>query len=134
MNPRKSVSSLGRKIAAVGLLTVFGVVALLIRLSRADFNLLPVLVPLDFHGTSTNFFVCLANPFVAFILNDEVDITYYLKLAFGVAVGLSLYEVIQIWIPARTFDLSDIIASFVGASVSVVIALVLFLRAERHIG
>ncbi|MDC0325541.1 hypothetical protein OAM01_02170 [bacterium] len=128
MNLRPSVPSLRRKVAAASLLGVFGVVASLIRLSRADFNLLPVLVPLDFHGTSTSFFVCLANPFVAFILNDEVDIAYYLKLAFGVAVGISLYEVIQIWIPARTFDLYDIIASFVGASVSVVIALVLFLR------
>ncbi len=128
MNLRPSVTSLRRKVGAAGLLAVFAFIASLIRLSRADFNLLPVLAPLDFYGTSTNFFVCLANPLVAFILNDKVDIAYYLKLAFGVAAGLSLYEVIQIWIPARTFDFYDIIASFVGASVSVMIALVCFLR------
>ncbi|MDC8833024.1 hypothetical protein [Alteromonas gilva] len=32
----------------------------------------------------------------------------------GVTIGLIIYEVMQLWIPARTFDWLDIMASIVG--------------------
>ncbi len=87
-----------------------------------------MLEPLDFQGTSTNFFVCAGTPFLAFFLEDVVRLSSYAKTAFGTAVGLSIYEVAQIYMPRRTFDPYDILASFLGAICTEIIARVLLLR------
>ena len=120
-----------RRKRAASLLLFFAVVGSLIRLSRRDFAILPVFASLDFHGTSTNFVVCAAMPFVAFCLKDVISLSSYVKTALGTAVGLSIYEVAQIYLPRRTFDPNDIVASFLGAIVSIMLAIILFLMQKK---
>jgi hypothetical protein len=111
---------------AAFLIFLFAATGSLIRLSRRDFDLFPVLAPLDFHGASTNFVVCAGMPFVAFCFKDVIGFSYYVKTAIGTAVGLSVYELVQIYLPSRTFDPHDIVASFLGAIFSILLASILF--------
>lgn len=110
---------------------LFAVIGSLIRLSRRDFGLLTILAPLDFRGTSANFFVCAGTPFLTFCLKDVISLSSYAKSTFGTALGLSIYEVVQIYMPRRTFDPYDILASFLGAIFSVMIASILFLSQRQ---
>ena len=66
-------------------------------------------------------------PFVAFCFKGVIGMSYYVKTAVSTAVGLSIYEVAQIYLPRRTFDPEDIVASFAGATTSIVLASLLFL-------
>ena len=100
---------------------------LLLKLTR-DFGIIPVLLPLDANGISPNFVIPLALPFVILIANKSVSLWGFTKTATGSAVGMIVYEVIQIWMPKRTFDFMDIYASFAGALASIIIAWVLFFR------
>jgi VanZ family protein len=111
---------------------LFAATGSLIRLSRRDFDLFPVLAPLDFHGTSTNVLVCAGMPFVAFCFKDVIGFSYYVKTAIGTAVGLSIYELVQIYLPSRTFDPHDIVASFLGAIFSILLASILFLMQRTN--
>jgi hypothetical protein len=129
---RPSMPGSARTARAASLFLFFAVTGALIRLSRRDFGLLPVLAPLDFHGTSTNFIVCAGTPFLAFCFKDVIGFSSYMKTAMGVAVGLSLYEVVQIYLPRRTFDAYDIVASFMGAIFSMLLASILFLMHRQH--
>lgn len=108
-------------------LTLFAGIALassLIRLSRPDFNLLPVLLPLDVYGTSPNFFVGLTPVLFAFMSRDRIDMGYCLKAACAGTAGICLYELVQLWMPSRTFHFGDILATIVGATCSLAIAFV----------
>ena len=104
----------------------------LIRLSRPDFGLLPALAPFDFHGTSTNFIVCAGTPLLALCFNLVIGLSDYVKMTVTTAVGLSIYEVVQIWLPRRTFDPYDIVASFLGAILSILLAAILFLMRRKN--
>jgi hypothetical protein len=107
-------------------------VGLLLKLTR-DFGIIPVLLPLDANGISPNVVIPLALPFVILIANRSVSLWGFTKTATGLAVGIIMYEVIQIWMPKRTFDLMDIYASFAGALASIIIAWVLFFRLTSEI-
>ena len=131
MNLRPSVPSRGRKKRAALLLLFFAAAGSLIRLSRPDFGLLPILAPLDFHGASPNFMVCAGTPFLAFFFKDVIGLTYYVKTAIGTAVGLSIYELVQFYLPRRSFDPYDIVASFLGALFSIMLASILFLMPRK---
>jgi VanZ family protein len=87
-----------------------------------------IIASLDVYGTSPNFFVCAGAPFIAFRSKDAVSLASYAKTALSAAFGLSLYEVAQIYLPRRTFDPYDIVASFVGALFSIALARLLFFR------
>ena len=121
-----STPSSARRWRAALLFLFFAVAGSLIRLSRPDFGLFPILAPLDFHGTSPNFFVCAGAPFIAFFSKDVIGLSYYVKSAMGTAVGLTIYEFLQLYLPRRTFDPYDIVASFVGALFSILLAYIVF--------
>ena len=70
--------SSGRRRRAIALFLIFAFAASLVRLSRRDFGLLPFLAPLDFHGTSPNFFAC-AGGAVPRILLQGSDRTVLLR-------------------------------------------------------
>ena len=61
-----------------------------------------------------------------------IGLSDYVKTALGTAVGLSVYEVAQIYVPRRTFDPGDIVASFLGAIFSILLASVLFLMKGKN--
>ena len=131
MNLRPSVPGRGRTKRAALILLFFAAAGSLIRLSRRDFGLLPILAPLDFDGASPNFMVCAGTPFIAFFLKDVIGLTYYMKTSIGTAVGLSIYELVQFYLPRRSFDPYDIVASFLGASFSIMLASILFLMPRK---
>lgn len=128
MTLRASMPGPGRTRRAASVILFFAVTGSLIRLARHDFGFFPILAPLDFDGTSTNFVVCAGLPFIAFCFKEVVSWASYVKTAMATAVGLSLYEVVQLYLPRRTFDPADIVASFLGAICSIVLATILFLR------
>ena len=115
-----------RKTVAAVVFITFWIIGSVIRFSRPDFNLFPILEPLDFKGTMPNFLVCAAVPILVFLTNQTVKLADHVKNALGAAVGLSVYEVVQIWMPRRTFDVGDMIASFLGAVFSIIVATWLF--------
>ena len=123
-----STPSRKRTLVAGGLFVCFAVLASAIRISRPDFGLLPILAPLDVGATSPNFFVGAACPLISFFPNKSLDFLDFVKIAFGAAVGISIYEVLQIWIPGRTFDVNDIIATFAGAVFGILFCSPLFFR------
>ena len=124
----KSHPSKQRIIVALIIFATTALVASLVRLSRPDFGVLPFLNALDFNGTSPNFFACFAFPVMAsFIQKCIIDIFFYIKVVYGNAIGMTGYEFIQIYISARTFDTADIVASFVGATASLVFVILVFL-------
>jgi hypothetical protein len=111
------------------LFALFALGGSLVRLSRPDFGLMEIIAPLDVYGTSPNFFVCAGAPlFIAFRSKEVVSLSSYAKITLAAAFGLSLYEVAQIYLPRRTFDPYDIVASFVGALFSIALARLLFFR------
>lgn len=121
-----STPSLNRRLLAAACFVALALIASLIRLARPDFKLTPILLPLDFNGTSPNFFVCAAGPLLAFTSRKSVPLGDHIKAAFGTALGLTLYELAQFYMPRRTFDLNDIFASFLGALLSILLAPLFF--------
>jgi len=51
----------------------------------------------------------------------------------GVTIGLIIYEVLQLWIPERTFDWLDILASIFGMGLYLTVYHQLFRRITKHI-
>src|SRR5688500_8848623 len=132
MTLRASMPGPGRTRRAASVILVFAITGSLLRLARRDFGFLPMLAPLDLDGTTTNFFVCAGLPFIAFCFKEVIGWSSYVKTALATAAGLSIYEVVQIYLPRRTFDPADIVVSFLGAICSIVLATVLFLRRREH--
>lgn len=75
--------------------------------------------------------VCAGTPFIAFFSKDVIGLTYYVKTVIGTAVGLSIYELVQFYLPRRTFDPNDIVASSLGALFSITLASILFLMPRK---
>lgn len=48
------------------------------------------------------------------VIRFPVDEQKIVSLIFAFVAGLTLYEVFQLWMPGRTFDLKDVIASVLG--------------------
>ena len=68
---------------------------------------------------------------VFFLPKDTIGIVGYGMLAYAEAIGFTVYEFIQIYLTRRTFDESDIIASFIGATASIVFVTFVFLMEYR---
>lgn len=98
-----------------------------------DFGILPFLLFLDCNSTSSNFVLPFCVPIGCLILNREVSLWNFIKGAFGAALGLTTYEIIQIWMPWRTFDCYDILASFIGALMSIFVAWIVYFRPNKNI-
>ncbi len=54
-------------------------------------------------------------PALIFIRPRTTRFKEYLGVVFAILLGLIAYEFAQLWMPSRTFDVSDIFASILGA-------------------
>lgn len=120
------------KLYAIVSYIIIGIVASIIRLSRADFNVFPFLVFFDFYGSSPNFFVCFAGPLFTLLYNKEIHFIDYVKISATVPLGLTLYEFVQLILPGRTFDVYDIVASFVGGVCSILLAMFFVFKKKSY--
>lgn len=111
----------------IAMVLAIGVVLKAVR----DFGILPFLLFLDVKGTSPNFVLPFCIPIGILILNKEVTLWDFVKGAFGAALGLTTYEIMQIWMPWLTFDYNDVLASFLGAMMSILIAWIVYFRLEK---
>lgn len=48
------------------------------------------------------------------VIRFPVDEQKIASLIFAFVAGLTLYEVFQLWMPGRTFDVKDVVASILG--------------------
>ncbi|QDU21200.1 VanZ family protein [Urbifossiella limnaea] len=55
----------------------------------------------------------------------------FLWMTLFTAIGLCLYEFTQVWMPRRTFDWDDVVATAVGAMVALVLGAGFFLLTGR---
>lgn len=127
MKQRHSVPSTTRKVVTGLLIVVLLSIGLLLKVVR-DFGLAPALLPLDANGTSPNFILSLAISLGILLREKAVSLWDFTKGAMGAATGMTVYEIAQIWMPSRTFDLNDIAASFVGAVFGIMLGWMLFFR------
>ncbi|MEM7383464.1 MAG: hypothetical protein AAF514_00840, partial [Verrucomicrobiota bacterium] len=95
-------------------MVAFLLVGLLLKFVR-EYGFSPALLPLDVEGTSPNFIVTLASPFLLLAKENIVSFLKFYQTALGGAVVMTVYEIVQRWLPGRTFDIWDIVASFMGA-------------------
>jgi hypothetical protein len=109
------------------LIVVLLSLALIVKLAR-DFGFADFLLPLDANGTSPNFIIPFTLPLLWLIPRKSITLWEFSKNAFGAAVGMTLYEFIQLMMPWRTFDGYDIVASFLGGFLSILLAWPLFFR------
>jgi hypothetical protein len=96
-----------------------------------DFGILPFLLFLDVKGTSPNFVIPFCVPIGILLLNKEVTLWDFIKGALGAALGLTTYEIMQIWMPWLTFDYYDILASFIGGMMSIFVAWIAYFRPRK---
>jgi len=67
-------------------------------------------------------------PIAIFMGNRTIRALDFLGFCGLILVGLIVYETIQIWMPKRTFELTDIAASAVGALLAVSLGWIFFRR------
>jgi hypothetical protein len=122
-----SFPSTRRRVAAGLIVAVALLLGLLIKLAR-DHGILPLLLPLDLGGTSPSFIIPFAVPFALLAQQREVRWIDALKNAGFAGLGMVAYEVLQLWLPGRTYDSCDIVAALLGSGVGAVAAGALFFR------
>ncbi|HEY9261236.1 VanZ family protein [Chitinophaga sp.] len=67
-------------------------------------------------------FLAVVIPFLGYaLIKFPLDERKARSVITSFVIGLSLYEICQIWMPQRTFDLKDVIASILGGFFSYLI-------------
>jgi hypothetical protein len=129
---RVSYPSIRRRLSAGLLLVIALALGLLLKLAR-DRGILPLLLPLDAGGTSPSFIIPFAVPFALLSRDREVRWRDAMKTAGLAGLGMVGYELLQPWLPGRTFDVYDIAAALLGVGVGVVVAWGLFFRSRSPV-
>jgi VanZ family protein len=118
MKPLRLLSLL----TAVAYCLIAASVAIFISQGRSTFqSYLPKLVA----DSLPNFAATALSPLILIFLKRKYTFSRYVKFVIAMFLGMSLYEVVQIWMPSRTFDWTDIAASFLGAALAALAGLVL---------
>lgn len=124
---RVSPAGFRRRLASGLIVAPVLLLGLLLKLAR-DRGIMPCLLPLDAAGTSPNFIVPFVVPFVSLLRNRDVHWHQTIKASGAGAAGMLAYEVLQRWMPGRTFDPYDIVATLLGAAAGVAVARAIFFR------
>ncbi len=83
-------------------------------------------------GVLPNFLVASVFPSVVFLSRKSMSWRDFVCATGMIALGMCVYEVAQLWMPRRTFDWADLVATAVGAVVALGIGRCLFF-ARRHL-
>ncbi|WP_436491343.1 VanZ family protein [Chitinophaga sp. ARDCPP14] len=67
------------------------------------------------------------------VIRFPVDDRKVVSLIFSLVAGLTLYEVCQLWMPGRTFDVKDVIASVIGGTFSYLVFRIVNKALNKHI-
>ncbi|MGF6848197.1 glycopeptide antibiotics resistance protein [Chitinophaga sp. W3I9] len=67
------------------------------------------------------------------VIRFPVDDRKAPSLIFSLVAGLTLYEVCQLWMPGRTFDVKDVIASVIGGTFSYLVFRIVNKAFNKHI-
>lgn len=124
---RVSHPSIPRRVTAGAIVFMAFALGLLLKIAR-DRGILPLLLPLDAGGTSPSFIIPFAMPFLLLARKREVRWGDVMKAAGGAGLGMVGYEVLQLWMPGRTFDVNDIVAAVLGTGMGIGAARVLCFR------
>lgn len=65
-----------------------------------------------------NFLAALLSIFAVVVIRKIKNNAEALRTSISITAGLTVYEVAQIWMPARVFDIKDIFASVLGGAVA----------------
>lgn len=122
----QSIPSLGRTVAAWSLYAAGGIAAFGWKVLRQQEAFETGSVPHWLVGTFPNLLPALVMPALIFIRPQIVRFTEYLMLAMAILFGLIVYEIVQLWMPSRTFDYADIVASVVGAGLGCLLCWLIF--------
>lgn len=122
----QSIPSVGRTVAAWSLYASGGIAAFGWKVLRDGDGLETSFMSHWLVGVMPNLLPALVMPALIFIRPQIVRFNEYLMLVFAILVGLIVYEIVQLWMPSRTFDSADIAASFVGAGLGCVLCWLIF--------
>lgn len=76
-------------------------------------------------GCIPNFTAVLLLSFAIMLIKWPLRLLESIRVVVAIVIGLTLYELAQIWMPGRVFDVMDIIASIVGGAVAIGILLLM---------
>ncbi len=124
----QSTPSPGRVAAAWGLYVAGGVAAIGWKVLRDDARFGAGLISPWVIGVMPNFLPAAVLPALVFVKSRVVPIEEYLGMVMTIFTVLSVYEILQVWIPNRTFDWADIAASAAGACAACLIGWFVFFQ------
>jgi hypothetical protein len=99
---------------SVLLLFVMAVSAVVLMVFRGDMPFIPGVVD----DSLPNFVPTAFSPLLVIRRRRAAQFGDYLQFALGMFAAMSVYEVLQLWMPRRTFDWGDIAASALGIPVA----------------
>ena len=113
-----SRSSLARQVAAAVVMASGAVYVATVKLTRDG----SVHLATDWlAGVLPNFVCGAVVPLAAFLSRKSLRFRDFLWMTLLTSIGLSVYEFAQLWMPRRTFDWDDILASIAGAFLALII-------------
>lgn len=118
-----SQPTVARRVVAAAVLGCGFAYALVVKLARGS---TVVVAPDWLAGVLPNFVGAALVPLAVLVSARMLTLREYLLFVVLILIGLCGYEVVQLWMPRRTFDWNDLWASGAGALVAVVLGLGFF--------
>ncbi len=122
----QSVPSFRRTVVAFSLYAGGGIAAFVWKVlrDRQEFDSYPVSPWLV--GVMPNLLPAAVLPALIIIRPQSVRFKEYFSIVVAVLSALIAYEIAQLWMPSRTFDVADIIASILGAGLGCLFCWLIF--------
>lgn len=124
----QSMPSVRRTVAACGICVAGGLAALAWKVLRDASAFESYSITRAFLGVVPNLLPTAVLPVLIFLRPRPVRFMECVKWSAMILVCLTIYEIAQFWIPSRTFDVADILASFLGAGIGCLVCWQVFFR------
>ena len=122
----ESIPSFRRTVAACCVYAVGGIAAFTWKVLRNGSGFATYPISDWLVGVMPNLLPAAVLPALIFIRPRTVRFKEYLGMVFAILLALIAYEVAQLWMPSRTFDVADIVASILGAGLGCLLCWLLF--------